>query len=191
MDHKGMILYQTVYESPVGVLTLTALEDALAALSFPKERYPEEVERLKKECEVCTSDADKTPRILKETREWLDMYFSGNIPDFTPALAPEGSAFRKMVWEELLRIPYGCTKTYGQIAKQAAERKGIARMSAQAVGGAVGHNPICIIIPCHRVVGTGGNLTGFGGGIRTKEALLKLEGMDMSRFYIPQKGTAL
>lgn len=112
-------------------------------------------------------------------------------PDFTPALAPEGSEFRKMVWEELLKIPYGCIITYGQIAKQVADRKGILRMSAQAVGGAVGHNPIGIIIPCHRVVGTGGNLTGFGGGIRTKEALLKLEGMDMGRFYIPKKGTAL
>ena len=167
MDDKGRIIYQTVYESPVGALTLTASEDALTALSFPQERYPEDVERLTKECEVCIPAADKIP------------------------LAPEGSEFRKMVWEELLKIPYGCIITYGQIAKQVADRKGILRMSAQAVGGAVGHNPIGIIIPCHRVVGTGGNLTGFGGGIRTKEALLKLEGMDMGRFYIPKKGTAL
>lgn len=190
MDYKGRIIYQTVYESPVGALTLTASEDALKALSFPKERYLKDVESLIKGCEVWVPDAEQTPRILRETREWLDIYFSGKRPDFTPALAPEGSGFRKMVWEELLRIPYGCIMTYGQIAKQIADRKGIARMSAQAVGGAVGHNPIGIIIPCHRVVGTGGNLTGFGGGIRVKEALLKLEGMDMGQFYIPKKGTA-
>ena len=191
MDYKGRVIYQTLYESPVGGLILTASEDALVALSFPKERYPGDVERLTKEGEVCIPDADKTPRILRETREWLDIYFSGKRPDFTPALAPEGSEFRKMVWEELLRIPYGDTMTYGQIAKQVAVRKGISHMSAQAVGGAVGHNPIGIIIPCHRVVGAGGNLTGFGGGIRLKEALLKREGIDMRPFYVPKKGTAL
>ena len=121
MDDKGRIIYQTVYESPVGALTLTASEDALTALSFPQERYPEDVERLTKECEVCIPAADKIPRILRETREWLDIYFSGKRPDFTPALAPEGSEFRKMVWEELLKIPYGCIITYGQIAKQVAD----------------------------------------------------------------------
>ncbi len=103
MDDKGRIIYQTVYESPVGALTLTASEDALTALSFPQERYPEYVERLTKEREVCIPAADKIPRILRETREWLDIYFSGKRPDFTPALAPQGSDFRKVVWEELLK----------------------------------------------------------------------------------------
>ena len=87
-----------MYESPVGALTLTASEDALTALSFPQERYPEDVERLTKEREVCIPAADKIPRILRETREWLDIYFSGKRPDFTPALAPQGSDFRKVVW---------------------------------------------------------------------------------------------
>lgn len=108
-----------------------------------------------------------------------------------PALVPQGSEFRRMVWNQLLKIPYGCTVTYGELAKAVAYEKGISRMSAQAVGGAVGHNPIGIIIPCHRVVGAGGNLTGFGGGIKAKEALLEREGMDMERFYVPTRGTAL
>lgn len=191
MNRAEGIIYQTVYKSPIGELTLTALDDTLAALAFPRERYPQDVERLAKEREVCTPDTDKYPRILRDTVYWLDIYFSGKRPDFTPALAPQGSEFRKMVWEELLKIPYGCTVTYGQIAKEIAARKGIARMSAQAVGGAVGHNPIGIIIPCHRVVGTGGNLTGFGGGMQAKTELLKLEGADMGQFYVPKKGTAL
>lgn len=132
----------------------------------------------------------ETP-VLAEAKRWLDVYFSGKVPDFTPPLHPVGSAFRRSVWEILLQIPYGQTTTYGEIARQLAEKQGLPRMSAQAVGGAVGHNEISIIIPCHRVVGTSGSLTGYAGGISKKEKLLELERADMSRFFVPKKGTAL
>ena len=108
-----------------------------------------------------------------------------------PKIHLVGSAFRNRVGEIMCEIPFGETVTYGQIAETIAKEKGISRMSAQAVGGAVGHNPICIIVPCHRVVGTNGSLTGYGGGIMRKKALLELEGADMSRFTVPTKGTAL
>lgn len=108
-----------------------------------------------------------------------------------PPLHPIGSAFRQAVWEILLQIPYGQTATYGEIARQLADKQGIAKMSAQAVGGAVGHNEISVIIPCHRIVGTSGSLTGYAGGVDKKAALLKLERADMSNFFIPKKGTAL
>ena len=108
-----------------------------------------------------------------------------------PPLHPIGSAFRQTVWEILLQIPYGRTTTYGEIAQQLAERRGCTRMSAQAVGGAVGHNEISIIIPCHRVVGTNGSLTGYAGGIDKKVRLLELERADMHGLFVPEKGTAL
>lgn len=132
----------------------------------------------------------ETP-VLAEAKRWLDIYFTGKEPDFLPPLHPTGSEFRKAVWEILLQIPYGQTTTYGEIARQLAKKQGLARMSAQAVGGAVGHNEISIIIPCHRVVGTNGSLTGYAGGIHKKEQLLELERADMSRFFLPKKGTAL
>ena len=132
----------------------------------------------------------ETP-ILKEAKRWLDVYFTGREPDFMPPLHPIGSAFRQSVWEILLQIPYGQTVTYGEIARQLADRQGLAKMSAQAVGGAVGHNEISVIIPCHRVVGANGSLTGYAGGVDKKAALLKLERADMSNFFIPKKGTAL
>ena len=116
---------------------------------------------------------------------------AGNAPDFTPPLHPIGSAFRQSVWEILLQIPYGKTTTYGEIARQLSEKMGLSRMSAQAVGGAVGHNEISIIIPCHRVVGTNGSLTGYAGGIDKKGKLLELEQTDMTGFFVPKKGTAL
>lgn len=130
--------------------------------------------------------------IFKLTKTWLDIYFGGAIPDFLPpydlgSLSP----FRREVCNEMLKIPYGELDTYGAIAKVLAEKKGIKRMSAQAVGGGVGHNPIGIIIPCHRVIGSSGSLTGYGGGMANKVALLKLEGHDMNKFVIPTKGTAI
>lgn len=128
---------------------------------------------------------------MKEAKRWLDIYFTGREPDFMPPLHPIGSAFRQSVWEILLQIPYGQTVTYGEIARKLADKQGIAKMSAQAVGGAVGHNEISVIIPCHRVVGTSGSLTGYAGGVDKKAALLKLERADMSNFFIPKKGTAL
>ena len=132
----------------------------------------------------------ETPALL-EAKRWLDIYFSGKEPDFTPPLHPIGSAFRQSVWEILLQIPYGKTTTYGEIARQLSEKMGLSRMSAQAVGGAVGHNKIAIIIPCHRVVGTNGSLTGYAGGIDKKGKLLELEQTDMTGFFVPKKGTAL
>ena len=128
---------------------------------------------------------------LAETKRWLDIYFTGREPGFLPPLHPIGSAFRQSVWELLLRIPYGQTTTYGEIARQLAAKWGLARISAQAVGGAVGHNEISILIPCHRVVGMSGSLTGYAGGISKKAKLLELERADMNALFIPKRGTAL
>ena len=127
--------------------------------------------------------------ILIKAKKWLDVYFSGEEPKFTPPLHPIGSTFRQTVWQILLQIPYRQTISYGEIARKMAELKGTSRMSAQAVGGAVGHNEISIIIPCHRVVGTNGSLTGYAGGIDKKISLLELEHADMSHLFVPKKGT--
>ena len=134
---------------------------------------------------------EKNLAVFDQTRRWLDLYFSGREPGFTPALNPAGSAFRLAVWEILLKIPYGKTTTYGQIACEIAAARGLAKMSAQAVGGAVGHNEISIIIPCHRVIGAHGNLTGYAGGIDRKIKLLQLEGVDMRGLFTPPNSTAL
>lgn len=122
-------------------------------------------------------DAKKGCGVFREARRWLDIYFSGHEPDFTPPYRIDGlTPFRREVVEEMLKIPFGPTTTYGEIAATLARRRGIARMSARAVGGAVGWNPICLIIPCHRVIGANGAITGYGGGIHKKIALLKHEG---------------
>lgn len=129
--------------------------------------------------------------VFMQAAEWLDVYFSGKAPNFTPPLSMEGiSPFRKRVWEIMLEIPFGQVSTYGQIAKQIAAETG-RNVSAQAVGGAVGHNSISLIIPCHRVVGTNGSITGYAGGVDKKLALLKMEGTDISKLFVPKKGTAL
>lgn len=112
---------------------------------------------------------------FEQTKRWLDVYFSGSEPDFTVPLHLIGTDFQKEVWQILCSIPYGETMTYGEIARQLADKRGLKNMSAQAVGGAVGHNPISIIVPCHRVVGSNGRLTGYAGGIEKKSALLDLE----------------
>ncbi len=177
------MVYTCEYKSPIGNILLAADETGLTGLWFEGEKYFANTlsdERISKE----------TP-VLTETKEWLDVYFSGREPEFTPPLHPVGSAFRQAVWQILLQISYGKTITYGEIAKKIAEIKNISHMSAQAVGGAVGHNEISIIIPCHRVVGTNGSLTGYAGGIDKKIALLELEHTDMSRLFVPKKGTAL
>ena len=134
---------------------------------------------------------EKLP-IFEETIKWLDIYFSGKEPDFTPKYKINNSTgFRNLVIEEMLKIPFGKTVTYEDIAKNIAKKKGIEKMSSQAVGGAVGWNPICLIVPCHRVVGKNGSLTGYGGGIKNKYHLLELEGLDMRDFTVPKKGTKL
>ena len=135
--------------------------------------------------------AEKSLPIFDETAKWLDVYFGGKEPGFTPRLLITGTPFRKAAAEIMLSIPYGQTITYGEISDKIAAQRGVHKMSAQAVGGAVGHNPISIIVPCHRVVGAGGNLTGYAGGIDKKLWLLKSEGIDVSKFYVPKKSTAI
>ena len=175
--------YRASYLSPLGAITLASDGKALTGLWFDGQKY------LARDLPAERIGQD-TPA-LAEARRWLDIYFAGSPPDFLPPLHPVGSAFRRSVWEILLQIPYGQTTTYGEIARQLAEKQGLARMSAQAVGGAVGHNPVSIIVPCHRVVGSDGSLTGYGGGIARKVKLLELEHADMHRFFVPKTGTAL
>lgn len=135
---------------------------------------------------------EKELPIFKETSKWLDIYFSGKNPDFTPKYKIKNlTSFRKEVSDIMNSISFGKTITYKNISKIIAKSRGLKRMSSQAVGGAVGWNPICIIIPCHRVVGSNGSLTGYGGGIKNKVALLTHEQNDMSKYFVPKKGTAL
>ena len=157
----------SVYSSELGDILLAADEIGLTGLWFFGQSYF--ADTLPAE-----QIAQETP-ILAQAREWLDEYFSGKEPDFTPTLHPIGSPFRQAVWKLLLQIPYGQTTTYGEIARQLEKLQNRPHMSAQAVGGAVGHNGISIIIPCHRVVGTKGSLTGYAGGLDKKMALLELE----------------
>ncbi len=135
---------------------------------------------------------EKDLKIFEETCKWLNIYFSGKNPNFTPKYKIENlTPFRQEVINIMNDIEYGKVITYNDISKIIAEKRKMKRMSSQAVGGAVGWNPICIIIPCHRVVGSNGSLTGYGGGIKNKVELLKLEGNDMSKYFVPEKGTAL
>lgn len=160
-------LYQNTYESLMGKITMTSDGSALKGLWIEGQHiYPESLSEMPEQMEL---------PVFEDTKRWLDIFFAGGIPDFTPELAPEGSAFRRRVWEILLDIPYGEVRSYGDIAAQIAEENGMRRMAAQAVGGAVGHNPISIIIPCHRVVGKDGSLTGYGGGLDKKIFLLGIE----------------
>ena len=177
-----MVSIQT-YDSPIGTLLLAADEVGLCGLWLSGEKYFAD--------HLPAEHVQKCTPVLAKAQQWLDIYFSAKEPDFMPPLHPVGSEFRQAVWQLLLQIPYGKTVTYGQLARKLAKQRGILRMSAQAVGGAVGHNEISIIIPCHRVVGAGGNLTGYAGGIDRKIRLLKLEGVDLGGFYVPKKGTAL
>lgn len=166
------MLYTGYYRSPLGRLLLAADEIGLTGLWFERQRYFAQG--------LAPVHTDEETPILAQTRRWLDLYFSGSVPDFTPPLHPIGSDFRQEVWSLLLQIPYGKTTTYGALANQLAEKHGQRRMSAQAVGGAVGHNAISIIIPCHRVVGADGSLTGYAGGLDTKARLLAVEGIPIA-----------
>ena len=176
--------YINKYDSPLGGITLASNGNELTGLWFDGQKYF--ADTLSEEFE------EKDLPVFEQAKRWLDIYFSGKVPDFTPPLKFVGiSSFRKAVWEVMLTIPYGKTMTYGEIAQKIAYDKCIKKMSAQAVGGAVGHNSISLIIPCHRVVGTNGSLTGYAGGIEKKIRLLTLEKADISKFFIPKKGTAL
>lgn len=180
------MFYSAEYPSPVGMITLACDEnDSLIGTWIDRQKYHGSAI-------LDTAIADNERPIFNKTKKWLDKYFAGENPDiFELPLDPVGSNFRQGVWEILCKIPYGEVITYGDIAKQMAAKMGKQKMSSQAVGGAVGHNPISIIIPCHRVVGASGSLTGYGGGIQIKVKLLELEGVDLSRFFVPTKGTAL
>lgn len=135
---------------------------------------------------------EKDLEIFRKTSKWLDIYFQGKEPNFIPKYKINNiTPFRQEVIDIMNSIEYGKTLTYNDISKIIAKKRGIKRMSSQAVGGAVGWNPICIIIPCHRVVGTNGSLTGYGGGIKNKVELLKIEKIDMNQFFIPKRGTVL
>ena len=175
--------YTGRYDSPLGGILMAADDVGLTGLWFEGQKYfalylDEEHE-------------EKEIPLFGDVRRWLDIYFSGKEPDFDLPLHFIGTDFQKEVWRILCGIPYGETTTYGAIAKMIAEKRGTGTMSAQAVGGAVGHNEISIIVPCHRVVGTNGSLTGYAGGIDKKVSLLTLEGVDMEKFFVPVRGTAL
>lgn len=171
------------YRSPMGDILLAADDAGLTGLWFEGQKYF-----------ARTLDKEHEKReipLFEKTKRWLDIYFSGKEPDFTVPLHVTGTAFQKQVWEILRSIPYGQTMTYGEIARKMAAQRGEMRMSAQAVGGAVSHNEVSILIPCHRVVGTNGSLTGYAGGIDKKIQLLRLEKADMKSLFVPKKGTAL
>lgn len=214
-------IISTTYKSPVGLLTLACDGDALVGLWIEGQKYyggdtPGAMVSNSAAPGAMTSNSDtpgtmasnsvapeaKSPNrgapdlnaapVLNAAKKWLDRYFKGEKPDISELpLAPAGGEFRQMVWGILCGIPYGEVVAYGEIAKKMAAKMGRKSMSSQAVGGAVGHNPISIIIPCHRVVGSNGSLTGYAGGIDTKVKLLELEGADMSSLFVPTKGTAL
>lgn len=168
--------YTSHYCSPIGDILLAADDIGLTGLWFDGQKYF--ALYLDKEHE------EKEVPLFEKVKQWLDIYLSGKEPDFTVPLHFTGTDFQNEVWEILYTIPYGQTMTYGEIAKQIAVKKGLSRMSAQAVGGAVGHNEISIIVPCHRVVGTNGSLTGYAGGIDKKIKLLQLEKADMESLFL-------
>jgi methylated-DNA-[protein]-cysteine S-methyltransferase len=166
--------YTFEYNSPIGILTIASDGESVTGLWIKGQKYFAD-----------SLDAENSARdlpVFENVKEWLDVYFSGKKPSFTLPLAPKGSRFRQAVWKILCAIPYGEVISYGDIAKMIAKKSGKERMSAQAAGGAVGHNPISIIIPCHRVVGSDGSLTGYAGGLEIKTKLLTLEKADMRRF---------
>lgn len=170
------MLYTTKLVSPVGRLLLAEKNDALVGLWIEGQKY------FLGMYNGAPMQNVETP-LLAETKRWLEAYFAGQRPDIHALpLAPEGSPFRKAVWKTLCAIPYGAVTTYGEVAQQLAAQLGVRTVSARAVGGAVGHNPISIVIPCHRVIGKSGKLVGYAGGTDIKRALLRLEGVDVSVF---------
>ena len=178
-------MYSTTLSSPLGPLLAASDGENLTGLWMAGQKYF-----------GATLTEPAEPRedlpVFAQTNAWLNDYFAGRAP--SPArlpLLPAGSPFRRRVWQLLCEIPYGEVTTYGRLAQKIAEEAGRPTFSAQAVGGAVGHNPISILIPCHRVIGADGSLTGYAGGIQKKLSLLKLEGVDTARFTLPAKGTAL
>ncbi len=174
------------YHSPLGTIFLTADEEGLTGLWFEEQKQ-----------DAGQSVPERGGRerpVFFDAKRWLDLYFSGREPDFTVPVHQTGTAFQKEVWEIVSRIPYGAVTTYGDIARELAARRGIPRISAQAICGAVGHNKIPIFVPCHRVIGSDGSLIGYGGGIERKAALLELEhafGKEMRHERTVCRGTEL
>ena len=173
--------YADHYVSPLGGITLTSDGEALTGLWFDGRKGSSGAPG-----DMC--ERTDLP-VFGQTKKWLDLYFAGKDPGFTPPLRMKATPFRRAVWEIMLTIPYGQTMTYGEIAKRIARQRGIDKMSAQAVGGAAGRNPISLIVPCHRVVGAGGDPTGYGGGIEIKIKLLALEGANAEKPSVPKKRT--
>ena len=171
------MFYTYYYTSPIGKITLASNGTNITGLWMEGQKYfPSHL------------PADKTTTLLsvfRQTQEWLDAYFKGENPNYFPNIELKDTPFRVAVWEILKHIPYGETVTYKDIAKEVARQNNRQSMSAQAIGGAIGHNPVSIIIPCHRVIGSNGSLTGYAGGIERKIALLKLEGIDTGKFTLP------
>ena len=175
-----MKTYKQPYDSPLGELVMSSDGSALIGLGLASQQATVAAT-------AGSRPQEKSLPIFQETSRWLDSYFRGHAPSFTPKLKLSGSDFQKRVCEIMLTIPFGETVTYGEIAAQIARERGIPRMSAQAVGGAVGANPILLIVPCHRVIGAGGNLTGYGAGMERKIQLLRLEKVDMTNLFVPKK----
>ncbi|WP_196001426.1 methylated-DNA--[protein]-cysteine S-methyltransferase [Clostridium sp. 1001271B_151109_B4] len=173
--------YSTRYSSPLGAITIASDGENLIGLWIEGQKY---FGGTVSEDMIENNDLN----IFVITKKWLDRYFAGEKPKISELqLAPSGGEFRKLVWDILCEIPYGEITTYGEIAKKVAFKMNKKSMSSQAVGGAVGHNPISIIIPCHRVIGAKGNLTGYAGGIDKKIGLLEHEGVDTSKLFIREK----
>lgn len=171
-------MYMYYYDSPMGVMKLCANKESLLGVWFDEARIAE----ASLDIEAIENFHDN--KHISDAVCWLDEYFAGNVPSFTPNLKLQGSEFRKNVSEIMLEIPYGELSTYGEIANEVAMRIGKDRMSAQAVGGAVGSNEFSIIVPCHRVVGKGGKLTGYAGGMDKKVYLLHHEGVDFEKYNL-------
>jgi len=174
--------YTSMYQSPVGEILLAADDIGIVGIWFKDEKY----------FAYCL-DKENEPRetpVIRELKKWLAIYFQGEEPDFVPPIHMIGTPFQIEVWSILREIPYGATTTYNEIAKRIAKNRGIAHMSAQAVGTAVGKNNINLIVPCHRVVGTNNSLAGYAGGIDKKITFLKLEGAFKDEFFVPKHSTA-
>lgn len=197
------MIKKSIYNSPLGEILIIICKDSLTGLYFENQKefkdleekgeiknfYEKENSNDKEKINNISENNKKNfseNKIFEETKKWLDIYFSGVEPKFTPKLNLEGTEFRKDVWEILLEIPYGETITYKDISEKLIASGKYKKMSNQAVGGAVACNPISLIIPCHRVVGTSGSLTGYAGGLHRKMKLLKLEGINTDKFFFPK-----
>ncbi|HIZ52856.1 MAG TPA: methylated-DNA--[protein]-cysteine S-methyltransferase [Candidatus Enterococcus avicola] len=171
-------IYTQTYDSPIGDIYLTSDGQALTGIYYNRSEFE------KKNPLLHQNKSDIT--LFLTVKRWLDAYFRGEQPEIDFPLAPQGTDFQAKVWEEIRKIPYGQTTTYGEIAQKIAKKMGKTTMSAQAVGGAVGSNPISIIIPCHRVIGKTGSVTGYGGGIERKLKLFALEKVQESAYFVPE-----